>query len=56
MLIVRPGAALHDGIVTDLPTMLVAGDQLVVNDTKVISAQLKGRASGSSPNRRSRRR
>ncbi len=46
MLIVRPGAALHDGIVTDLPTMLVAGDQLVVNDTKVISAQLKGRRIG----------
>jgi S-adenosylmethionine:tRNA ribosyltransferase-isomerase len=46
MLAVRPDADLHDGIVSDLPAMLEPGDQLVVNDTKVISAQLKGRRIG----------
>jgi hypothetical protein len=46
MLVVRPGAALQDGIVADLPQMLRPGDQLVVNDTKVISAQLTGRRIG----------
>ena len=46
MLIVEPGARLHDGAVSDLPKWLKAGDQLVVNDTKVISAQLKGRRIG----------
>jgi S-adenosylmethionine:tRNA ribosyltransferase-isomerase len=43
MLIVRPNGVLHDRIVADLPLLLEPGDQLVVNDTKVISAQLKGR-------------
>lgn len=33
---------LHDRIVRDLPTLLRAGDMLVVNDTKVIPAQLFG--------------
>jgi S-adenosylmethionine:tRNA ribosyltransferase-isomerase len=46
MLVVRPGAALQDRIVADLPQMLRPGDQLVVNDTKVIAAQLTGRRIG----------
>jgi S-adenosylmethionine:tRNA ribosyltransferase-isomerase len=43
MLVVRPGEAPDDHAVADLPQMLLPGDQLVVNDTKVISAQLTGR-------------
>ncbi|HEU0082735.1 MAG TPA: S-adenosylmethionine:tRNA ribosyltransferase-isomerase, partial [Bradyrhizobium sp.] len=43
MLVVRPGEALHDQGVADLPQWLQPGDQLVVNDTKVIAAQLGGR-------------
>jgi S-adenosylmethionine:tRNA ribosyltransferase-isomerase len=46
MLIVQPGAALQDGIVSDLTQWLKPGDQLVVNDTKVIAAQLTGRRIG----------
>ncbi|MEA2831403.1 MAG: S-adenosylmethionine:tRNA ribosyltransferase-isomerase [Bradyrhizobium sp.] len=46
MLIVQPDAVLRDRIVADLPLWLEPGDQLVVNDTKVISAQLKGRRIG----------
>ncbi len=46
MLIVQPDGVLRDGIVTDLPRWLEPGDQLVVNDTRVISAQLKGRRIG----------
>jgi S-adenosylmethionine:tRNA ribosyltransferase-isomerase len=46
MLVVQPGAALQDRVVADLPTWLAPGDQLVVNDTKVISAQLTGRRIG----------
>jgi S-adenosylmethionine:tRNA ribosyltransferase-isomerase len=46
LLVVEPGARLHDRVVSDLPQWLKAGDQLVVNDTKVISAQLKGRRIG----------
>jgi S-adenosylmethionine:tRNA ribosyltransferase-isomerase len=46
MLVVEPEARLHDRAVSDLPQWLKAGDQLVVNDTKVISAQLKGRRIG----------
>ena len=46
MLIVEPGAALSDRRVVDLPQLLRPGDQLVVNDTKVISAQLNGRRIG----------
>lgn len=34
---------LHDRIVRDLPDLLAPGDALVVNDTKVIPAQLEGR-------------
>src|ERR1700686_2381387 len=46
MLIVQPGSGLDDRVVADLPLLLQPGDQLVVNDTKVISAQLKGRGIG----------
>ena len=46
MLVVEPDAVLRDRLVADLPQWLEAGDQLVVNDTKVISAQLKGRRIG----------
>src|SRR3954471_19378049 len=43
MLVVRPGEVLRDQNVADLPRWLEPGDQLVVNDTKVIAAQLSGR-------------
>src|SRR5579862_1563407 len=45
LLVVRPGnpAALEDRIMRDLPDLLHPGDALVVNDTKVIPAQLFGR-------------
>src|SRR4051794_15461989 len=46
MLVVKPGEALHDQSVSDLPQWLERGDQLVVNDTKVIAAQLRGRRIG----------
>src|SRR6202041_1221513 len=46
LLVVEPGARLHDGVVSELPQWLKPGDQLVVNDTRVISAQLKGRRIG----------
>ncbi|MBO0751722.1 MAG: tRNA preQ1(34) S-adenosylmethionine ribosyltransferase-isomerase QueA [Bradyrhizobiaceae bacterium] len=48
LLVVRPGAepSLEDRIVRDLPDLLQGGDQLVVNDTKVIPAQLCGRRAG----------
>jgi S-adenosylmethionine:tRNA ribosyltransferase-isomerase len=46
MLVVRPDAGLQDQTVADLPQLLKPGDQLVVNDTKVIAAQLTGRRIG----------
>jgi len=46
MLIVQPDAVSRDRRVTELPLLLEPGDQVVVNDTKVISAQLKGRRIG----------
>ena len=46
MLVVQPDAVLRDRVVTELPQWLEPGDQLVVNDTKVISAQLRGRRIG----------
>ena len=48
MLVVRPGGELEldDRSVRDLPDLLRAGDALVVNDTKVISARLTGRRIG----------
>jgi S-adenosylmethionine:tRNA ribosyltransferase-isomerase len=42
LLVVRPGEALQDRIVNELPSLLSEGDVLVFNDTKVIPAQLKG--------------
>jgi S-adenosylmethionine:tRNA ribosyltransferase-isomerase len=42
MLIVRPGEPLLDSHVTDLLDILLPGDVLVVNDTKVMPAELKG--------------
>ena len=41
--LLRVGAALSDHRVTDLPGLLRAGDVLVVNDTRVIPAQLAAR-------------
>ena len=49
LLVVQPGAELHDHTVAGLPDWLRPGDQLVVNDTKVISAQLAGRRIGREP-------
>jgi S-adenosylmethionine:tRNA ribosyltransferase-isomerase len=46
MLVVQPGDAMRDLVVADLPQLLKPGDQLVVNDTKVIAAQLTGRRIG----------
>ncbi len=46
MLVVQPGGALRDQTVADLPQLLKSGDQLVVNDTRVIAAQLTGRRIG----------
>jgi S-adenosylmethionine:tRNA ribosyltransferase-isomerase len=46
MLVVQPGGVLRDRTVADLPQWLEPGDQIVVNDTRVISAQLKGRRIG----------
>src|SRR5687768_10500344 len=46
MLVVRPGQPFEDRAVRDLPDFLRPGDQLVVNDTKVIAAQLTGRRLG----------
>jgi S-adenosylmethionine:tRNA ribosyltransferase-isomerase len=46
MLVVQPGAVLRDRVVAELPQWLEPGDQLVVNDTRVISAQLRGRRIG----------
>ena len=53
LLVVRPGAEpeLDDRCVRDLPDLLQAGDVLVVNDTKVIPARLKGRRIGRGPTR-----
>src|SRR6202163_1479291 len=46
MLVVQPDGVLRDRNVSDLPLLLEPGDQLVVNDTRVIAAQLKGRRIG----------
>jgi S-adenosylmethionine:tRNA ribosyltransferase-isomerase len=40
LLVVRPGAALEDRAVRDLPDLLRPGDALVFNDTRVIPARL----------------
>src|SRR6516165_9199575 len=48
LLVVRPGVTpeLEDRGVGDLPDLLRRGDALVVNDTKVIAARLRGRRIG----------
>ncbi len=48
LLVVRPGRAneCEDRKITDLPDLLNPGDALVVNDSKVIAARLKGRRIG----------
>jgi len=46
MLVVQPDEVLRDRVVADLPQWLEPGDQLVVNDTRVIAAQLMGRRLG----------
>src|SRR5256885_2326734 len=48
LLVVRPGGTpeLEDRGVADLPHLLGPGDALVVNDTKVIAARLRGRRIG----------
>src|SRR5581483_1208700 len=42
LLVVKPGEAFADRTVRDLPDLLRPGDALVVNDTKVIPAELRG--------------
>ena len=51
LLVVRPGQApeLDDRKIADLPDLLKAGDCLVVNDSKVIAARLRGRRIGQGP-------
>src|SRR5580704_3781901 len=46
LLVVRPGAPVEDRAVGDLPSLLRNGDALVVNDTKVMPANLHGRRLG----------
>ena len=46
LLVVQGGGVLRDAVISDLPKWLEPGDALVVNDTKVISAQLRGRRIG----------
>src|SRR6201999_4391829 len=46
LLVVQGEGRLRDAVVSELPAWLEPGDALVVNDTKVISAQLKGRRIG----------
>src|SRR5256885_15613298 len=52
LLVVRPGGALEDRVVRDLPELLQPGDQLIVNDTRVIAASLSGRRIGRGPETR----
>jgi len=42
LLVVQPGRALVDAVVTELTSWLRAGDVLVVNDTRVLPAELTG--------------
>src|SRR3954454_18744535 len=46
MLVVQGDGTLRDRVVAELPQWLEPGDQLVVNDTRVIAAQLRGRRIG----------
>jgi S-adenosylmethionine:tRNA ribosyltransferase-isomerase len=46
LLVVRPGQAVEDRTMGDLPSLLRSGDAVVVNDTKVLPANLHGRRLG----------
>src|SRR3984893_9597517 len=48
LLVLRPGAAVEheDRVIGDLPSLLRSGEALVVNDTKVLPANLHGRRLG----------
>jgi S-adenosylmethionine:tRNA ribosyltransferase-isomerase len=46
LLVVQGAGVLREAVVSELPAWLAPGDALVVNDTKVISAQLRGRRIG----------
>src|SRR5476649_532977 len=46
LLVVKPGQGLDDRKIAELPDLLQPGDCLVVNDSKVIAARLKGRRIG----------
>ncbi len=46
LLVVQGGGGLRDAVISDLPKWLEPGDALVVNETKVISAQLRARRIG----------
>jgi S-adenosylmethionine:tRNA ribosyltransferase-isomerase len=46
LLVVRPDAGLEDRTMADLPALLRRGDAIVVNDTKVFAANLRGRRLG----------
>jgi S-adenosylmethionine:tRNA ribosyltransferase-isomerase len=52
LMVVRLGGVLEDRVVRDLPDLLQPGDQLVVNDTRVIPASLHGRRIGRGPETR----
>src|SRR5947207_2951880 len=52
LLVVRPDGALEDRVVRDLAELLEPGDQLIVNDTRVIPASLSGRRIGRGPETR----
>jgi S-adenosylmethionine:tRNA ribosyltransferase-isomerase len=52
LMVVRPDAGFEDRVVRDLPELLAPGDQLVVNDTRVIPASLHGRRIGREPETR----
>lgn len=43
LLVIRPGGALEDRVVADLPDLLEPGDTLVLNDTRVIPAAFEAR-------------
>lgn len=46
MMVVRPGQPIQHAHVRDLPTFLGPGDAMVVNDTRVLPARLKGLRQG----------
>jgi S-adenosylmethionine:tRNA ribosyltransferase-isomerase len=52
LLVVRPDGRLEDRMVRERPELLRPGDQLVVNDTRVIPASLSGRRLGRGPETR----